>query len=581
MDQSITEQQGVNAVKDYLLNTKKIVPHIVDSNTLPMWDGEIFVYRSTEICNQNFAYRLPVQVKSHQIKDKFPKTLSHQVPIVHLEKYYNDGGVVFFGVCIKNKRRVIYCAFLGRAELKRFLQAGNGEQQSKSVPLSKAPKESNELLKKLKSIDMQRRHELIDLSTLNGRTDFQINFNVSIPKGADPLEYIATHFIDVTISIKGIPGEFYPEAGPVSLQLTSDVDCEISIDNVIYYHSFKRAYRKDGIHIYIGKSCELLLPNEADKHKPMQVSIKPQANDVTEFIHELSFVHSLLTHKCLQTGSNVINFDEINCNAHDIVKLQEGIEYWTKVEKLLTILHIYDTLDITSLSPKDDKNLNVLIRGFVENKPVYSKEHQNDFICCVDISNLKILVLAKHIKNDEFMLLNIHDYCVTGFDDDNNIHHEAPVISYLLSLDYLPSNLNLEQIVDEYERMEHKDSYLPIRANEDSLRILNLYDKTNDSRFLDVAYSLNKWVATKKDLVGTNIVTLNSLQIKIRLNGSLSDSEKAILYSLELNDIQEKFACSVLLKEKDRASRYFSLMDNETQEFYKTLPIYNLYNNLA
>ena len=129
--------------------------------------------------------------------------------------------------------------------------------------------------------------------------------------------------------------------------------------------------------------------------------------------------------------------------------------------------------------------------------------------------------------------------------------------------------------------MEQRDSYLPIRANEDSLRILNLYDKTNDSRFLDVAYLLNKWVATKQDLVGTNIVILNSLQIKLRQNGFLSDSEKAVLYSLELNDMQEKFACSVLLKEKDRASRYFSLMDNEAQEFYKTLPIYNLYNKLT
>ena len=559
-----------------------IVPHIVDSNTLPMWDGEIFVYRNTEICNQNFAYRLPVQVKSHQIKDKFPKILSHQVPIVHLEKYYNDGGVVFFGVCFKNRSKVIYCAFLGRSELKRFLQAGNGEQQqSKSVPLSKAPKDTKELLKKLKSIDMQRKHELIDLSTLSGRTDYQINFNVSIPKDANLFEYIATHFIDVTISINGIPGEFYPEGGPVSLQLTSDVDCEISINNVTYYHSFKRAYRNDGIHIFIGKSCELLLPRENGQHKPMRVNLKPQADNVTEFIHELTFVHSLLTNKCLQTGTSIINFVDINCSLEDIVKLQEGIEYWTKVEKLLTILHVYDTLCITNLSSTDDKNLNVLVRAYVENKPVYCKEHHSDFISRVNVSNLKILVLAKHIKNDEFMLLNIHDCCVTGFDDDNNLHHEAPVVSYLLNLDYLPSNHNLKQIVDEYERMEQRDSYLPIRANEDSLRILNLYDKTNDSRFLDVAYLLNKWVATKQDLVGTNIVILNSLQIKLRQNGFLSDSEKAVLYSLELNDMQEKFACSVLLKEKDRASRYFSLMDNEAQEFYKTLPIYNLYNKLT
>ena len=163
MDNTIIENKGVNAVEDYLTDTGVIVPYIVRNNTLPIWDGEVFVYRNQKINNTNFEFRIPVQVKAHT--SRIPKIVTQSIPIVNLEKFYDDGGVVLFSVYIKkNGQKDIYCAFLGRSELKKILKAGNGKQINKAVPLVKAPKNHRDLLRKLKSIDLQRKHELIDLS---------------------------------------------------------------------------------------------------------------------------------------------------------------------------------------------------------------------------------------------------------------------------------------------------------------------------------------------------------------------------------------------------------------------------------
>lgn len=582
MDNSIIEQKGVNAVKDYLLGTEVIVPHIVDGNTLPMWDGEIFVYRSKDISNANFAFRLPVQVKAHKINNKFSKTVSQQIPIVHLEKYYNDGGVVFFSVYFKNNRKVIYCAFLGRSELKRFLNAGNGEQTYKSVPLAKAPKDKKELLKKLKSVDMQRKYELIDLSTLNGRTDFQIKFNVEIPKGGNIFEYLATHYIDVTIAIDGVPGLFYPEGGPVSLQVATDIDCDISIEDVTYYHSFHRSFKSDGMHIKVGKSIELVFPHEYTSGKHFNINITLKADTLSEVITELSFINALKRFKYIQFGNSKLLLSKIESDKQEFINWENALGFWRKVERLMTILHIVEPLELNNFNEDDEKQLKALIQGYLDNDVVYCSQHDQDFLSIVNICNLKIFVYGKHIEGDKFKLLNVYEHCVSGFTDDDGNHHLTPVISYMLNLERVPSNLLLSSIVDEYKVMEKRDSTVVIRANLDALYILNLYDKTNDVKFLDAAYDIVCWLKNEKiDYIGKNIILINYLQILYRRNKELTTDEKEILYNLDDMDVQENFASSVLLGEKGRALRFYEQLSTEEKEAINRFPIYTLFKKLV
>ena len=579
MDNTIIEQKGVNAVEDYLNDTGVIVPYFVRNNTLPIWDGEVFVYRNQKINNSNFEFRVPVQVKAHN--SRTPKIVTQSIPIVNLEKYYDDGGVVLFSVYIKNGQKDVYCAFLGRSELKKILKAGNGKQINKAVPLVKAPKEHRDLLKKLKSIDLQRKHELIDLSTLSGRTDYHINFTVDVPKGDNIYEYLATHFIDVTVAIDGIPGEFYPEGGPVSLQVSETQNCDISINNIVYYNSFLRSFKQDGLHINVGKSIELIFPIKYSPEKPFTLNIKLIADDLTEIIKELSFILALKQFRYIQFGSFILKFDELEHKRDEFDHWQKALDFWKKVEKLLTMLHVNEPLKLHGFTPNDEKDLKTLIDGFIDNELFRRKGHSEDFISVVKICNLNILVLAKHIQADKFKLMNVFEHCVSGFTDEDGRHHLTPVISYMLDVEPVLSNLRLSRVVDDYKMMEKEDSSIVIRANLDALSMINLYDKTGDIKFLTAAYDIICWLKNERtDIIGHNILLLNYYQILYRKNNGLSEEEKNILLNLENTDSQEKFACSVLLGENDRASSYFSKLPKEDQEAIKGYPIYSIYKKI-
>ena len=110
MDKSAIGKIGVATVTTYLIEGGYLDPHINSDDTIAMWDGNIFVYKSKDdFSNKNFKYQIPVQVKAEEFKKaKFPNTTSHAVPVVDLKNYHSDGGVVFFKVLFMGDRKQIF-----------------------------------------------------------------------------------------------------------------------------------------------------------------------------------------------------------------------------------------------------------------------------------------------------------------------------------------------------------------------------------------------------------------------------------------------------------------------------------------
>ena len=75
MDNSTIEQLGVNAVTTYLCTSGYISPQIDKNDKTPMWDGFLSVYKKPDqINNDNYSYRIPVQVKASQhLLPAFPR----------------------------------------------------------------------------------------------------------------------------------------------------------------------------------------------------------------------------------------------------------------------------------------------------------------------------------------------------------------------------------------------------------------------------------------------------------------------------------------------------------------------------
>ena len=69
---------------------------------------------------------------------------------------------------------------------------------------------------------------------------------------------------------------------------------------------------------------------------------------------------------------------------------------------------------------------------------------------------------------------------------------------------------------------------------------------------------------------------INVLQLKKRREG-LTEQDIQRLKVISTSDLQLFFGVNVLLENKDLAKQAFEKIDEETQEFIKTCPIYYLY----
>lgn len=105
----------------------------------------------------------------------------------------------------------------------------------------------------MKRIYILRDHSLLDLSTLENRSDYKFRIQLEhLSLDTDPQEYLATHYVDALFSLDGVPGEFYPKGGPVKIESSTSIKKDVTIDGHAYYNSFAITYKNDGKHYIAG-----------------------------------------------------------------------------------------------------------------------------------------------------------------------------------------------------------------------------------------------------------------------------------------------------------------------------------------
>lgn len=124
MNSNTIELSSITKLKDALARTCRVLPNIPENNTIPSWDGELYVYRSDDFSKDNLWGRVPIQVKGTCV-DRY--TSSFPVSTKDLRNYQNDGGVIFYVVKLKNfdNYRIYFSALLP-FDLSRLLKSANG-----------------------------------------------------------------------------------------------------------------------------------------------------------------------------------------------------------------------------------------------------------------------------------------------------------------------------------------------------------------------------------------------------------------------------------------------------------------------
>lgn len=581
MDNSVIGKIGISAVTIYLGADGYLDPHLTYDDTIAMWDGCIFVYKTKEdFSSKKYDYRVPVQVKTEEVdSDAFPQKTTYPISVIQLNNYYSDGGVVFFKVLAHESKTMIYVSFLTKEKISGILSnIKTDSQKTKTITLERVPQERHILLNNLRRINLYRKYECIDLSVLKNRTDYKLHVSAtSKDKDIDILQYLATHYVDMTVSLDNIPGEFVVKNGPVRVMAIAKVPSKVSINGIVYYNGYTHEYTQEGIVIRIGSSCNLKISYTTDP-VTININLTLKSNTIAEIINDAKFLLSMIEHKYIQFNNVKFPLKGLSEQDDAIQEWKDQLRFWTDIQSVFKALRVPQSLRINELSESDYKNLDTLIKAFVYNKPVYGNINDNS-LHLIEIQNLKIAFLAQKIKDNKYQLYNVYDlaFAVT---DELGDKHIIPVQSVLLGFKHLPSNLIFEDLLKDYKRLSQKDKKVLIQANIDLLQLLNHYDRSNDDAIINIAFKMAQWLKNDKSgIIDAKVRLLNYLQTVKRKNKILTRAEIRMLETMVPSNNIEQFGIYVIMGNIEEAKRCFGQLCESEKKLYMGMPIYHFINN--
>ena len=136
-------------------------------------------------------------------------------------------------------------------------------------------------------------------------------------------------------------------------------------------------------------------------------------------------------------------------------------------------------------------------------------------------------------------------------------------------------NLYLQNVFQDYKRFGYKE-HIVTNANNMMLKLISLYDKTENAESLNVAYELASWLMNApEEYLEKEIKLLNVIQIEKRKH-LLTADQQTILYDLIENPnthTRYKAVAYGLLGDKQSFDHYFTLLSEEDKKYLTEYPI--------
>lgn len=601
MDSNNIELLGAMAVKKSIIKTKRLAPYIPENDKEPLWDGSVFLYRDHERNNDNFIYKVPTQVKGKISKDLSKKEISYPIEIKHLYAYQKDGGVIYFVVyldenCDKEK---IYYASLTPVNISFYLdEVKNINQKEKTIKLKEFPVDNSQKENIFFNFHANRIRQtsfvdqgFLSLENMQKETSIEYSLYAQSYHFGSPSNMYSLLFDDdihIYATIKGNETLIPTNILSTQLEIIESIEETISIEKSIYYNKYERKISTKNVVIRIGDSITLTIPRAVDNSSSIETNIT-LTSSLKQIAIDLDFIINTFETNKFNIGKLELQFTptrkEIDRFNLDLQK--EKLIFYQKVIKLLDILNIHDDLDLSSLTKKHIRDLETLIKVFLDKEKVKNIEVSHS----VSMIDLKIgnLVLKLIIKEDDkekalytiedFFNANIHMSIV----NEEGERYIVPPYSALKNNDYaLVSNIDYENVLTSYQKLVELNDRIYEIANMDMLGMISGYDEKYNARLFDAIKSLSDWFCNTPNTNLTKEITLlNHLQI-IKRERELSEKEKSELYSLiEDNSLSKdiKVASYLLLENQDRAEYWFNKLDKSVQDNFKTYPIYHFWNN--
>lgn len=581
------ETAATAAIKIKLADTDLLSQYINERDKEPIWDGFIYAYRNKSKKNDDLIGRAPVQVKGQTVKRIPKKNPKYKVSITNLEKYRNDGGVLYFVVHIDaDKNKKIYYAALQPFLINHYLRIAQGKKPI-SINLKELPDKPNDFENivinfieesQKQSISKTGKNWTIEeVEKLLGRENMRMNchFTCIGYDRDDPFSYLKNN--ELYLHIQNSDGTL---SFPVEhLESVEAVITERSIDVYSngrkYYDLVKVERHKDEtLTLYFGKGIKCILGRDKETLK------YTFAGNLNERIRDLRFIIDVFDTKCITVNGVDLPFSptQKEIESFDIDAAGGTLKYYELVKEMLDILHVSIPLDMDKLTEKQEDIVKMLINTIVYKKSVGFKEKgQIPPVVSLEISNIRLLLFFGQRSDGLYDVKDFFEYDINCKLDERG---DYPTTQYCImnKRDYAySSNIIIEKIRTsfmKYDNQGHRE-----RMVFSILEMIKAYDLSKKEELLEVALELCKWLEDKEP---ENFVhVLNRIQCEIRLR-EISDSEIAELMAILQTDIdqQSQAGIQILMGNKRLADHYIELLDDETKKTFMEYPIYHLYYGL-
>ena len=591
------EQMAVNAIRDLITDTcPLLIANITSNEKTPFIDGDIAIYKTKEIKNENSIGKVPVQVKGKTYA-KFPTIYTYQIKVNDLRHYLLNGGAIYFVVAISKQQKVICYSPLSVVKIQNILSSIEDNQKTVSIRLSKFPTEENKIMDVVRNFyeDSRKQHsfakeETHPLEYWQKNPNFQ---NLSInaicygnkqPSQMELIESVNSHENYIYVKLDNCPIPIPVSNENIKLGLLKEGKEPVTVGSKIYYDNFRIIRDEKAIQVQFGDAFVYTMHLNKTHDSEFIYNCPAQ---IDKAVRAMEFIKAIKIEKQFKIGDVLLNNMDFDVTYEELEQQENQLR---NIANLLTTLHIdIENFKYNELSQHDLNNLQLLHRAIVKNEIIKETEFrlredfENSVLCDIKINDKIIQVLVTkeaggYKIEDKYNLNKIFFLEKT----DGNFEPATPY--YLLTAENYNQilNVNYQGIIETYKELYEK--YPPI-INQ-AIFVLNTiliaFDQSKNINLLRTAIGLNEWLQDKEiEDISPNAKKLSTLEIAYR-HRELTKIERKFLYNIvaEAQEPLDILYAYILLGDIKGANDTFNDLCDDCKNYFKHQSIYYLFENM-
>lgn len=577
MDAEDIERRSVTYLKTILQESSKVIPDIHENDKTPSWDGEIYLYSSSEKKKKNLAGTCKVQVKG-TYKDSqdmsCKETISYPIEIADLQNYIRDGGVLYFVIVISKStdmlyKYVPYYSALLPYDIKRLLKRARPNQKKKTISLHRFPTDyikieniiTDFIFNKIKQYSTYQEDADINLADDNGA------FNIFLMRGYPIVSGNPTYVYKKCTDSISIP------AGKIVLQEVKidNLNLVVCIDGKPYFHNVQLdIIENDKIHqVIFNHSLQMVMDNASECH----IYLKKDST-IDEYIKNLEFLIALKKGNRIDIGG-FIQGETPKLDDEDDA-LNSELIFFKKIQALLQYLHVTKEVKVESLSEETLNGLLLLHDTILLGHHLCDEEKlERDLIGNIAIGPYHFFLMRIQKKGREFVFKDpFHDNMNCQMSVAGSSKFNASLALWLA----VNGNENADNI--DYQAVKDSITKLPYCSDLSGavikfiLVFLKKYDDEKNPDILSCVESIAAWLY----LCDKSVINhLNLLQCIYR-ERVLTKEEQDVLISYNHSQTDNKILAgiNILLNNRAEYQYYLNKMNEDDLVEFQGYPIYHL-----